>query len=178
VFAAFNHTPFSKVKVVIIGQDPYHGANQANGLSFSVSKGVRNPPSLKNIFKELKSDLAIEIPTHGDLTKWADQGVLLLNATLTVRAEQAGSHQYKGWETFTDSVIKILSEKREGIIFLLWGKFAQGKEILINAQKHSILKAAHPSPLARRAFFGCKHFSKTNDFLIKSGKSPINWNIE
>ena len=140
VFAAFNQTPFSKVKVVIIGQDPYHGANQANGLSFSVSKGVRNPPSLKNIFKELKTDLAIEIPTHGDLTKWADQGVLLLNATLTVRADQAGSHQNKGWETFTDSVIKILSEKREGIIFLLWGKFAQGKEILINAHKHSILK--------------------------------------
>lgn len=178
VFAAFNHTPFSKVKVVIIGQDPYHGANQANGLSFSVSKGVRNPPSLKNIFKELKTDLAIEIPTHGDLTKWADQGVLLLNATLTVRADQAGSHQNKGWETFTDSVINILSEKREGIIFLLWGKFAQGKEILINSHKHSILKAAHPSPLARGAFFGCKHFSKTNDFLIKSGKSPINWNIE
>ncbi len=178
VFAAFNHTPFSKVKVVIIGQDPYHGPNQANGLSFSVSKGVPNPPSLKNIFKELKTDLAIEIPTHGDLSKWADQGVLLLNATLTVRAEQAGSHQNKGWETFTDSVIKILSEKREGLIFLLWGKFAQGKEILINAHKHPILKAAHPSPLARGAFFGCKHFSKTNDFLIKSGKSPINWNIE
>jgi uracil-DNA glycosylase len=178
VFAAFNHTPFSKVKVVIIGQDPYHGPNQANGLSFSVSKGIRNPPSLKNIFKELKTDLAIEIPTHGDLTKWANQGVLLLNATLTVRAEQAGSHQNKGWETFTDAVIKILSEKREGIIFLLWGKFAQGKEILINAHKHLILKAAHPSPLARGAFFGCKHFSKTNDILIKSGKSPINWNIE
>lgn len=178
VFAAFNHTPFSKVKVVIIGQDPYHGQNQANGLSFSVSKGIRNPPSLKNIFKELKTDLGIEIPTHGDLTKWADQGVLLLNATLTVRAEQAGSHQNKGWETFTDSVIKILSEKREGIIFLLWGKFAQGKETLINNHKHLILKAAHPSPLARGAFFGCKHFSKTNEFLIKLGKSPINWNIE
>lgn len=178
IFAAFNHTPFSKVKVVIIGQDPYHGPNQANGLSFSVSKGVRNPPSLQNIFKELKTDLGIELPTHGDLTKWADQGVLLLNATLTVRAEQAGSHQNKGWEIFTDSVIKTLSQKREGLVFLLWGRFAHSKENLIDANKHHILKAAHPSPLARGAFFGCKHFSKTNEILIKSGKTPINWNIE
>lgn len=178
IFAAFNHTPFSKVNVVIIGQDPYHGPHQANGLSFSVSKGVRNPPSLQNIFKELKTDLGIELPTHGDLTKWADQGILLLNATLTVRAEQAGSHQNKGWEIFTDSVINILSKKREGIVFLLWGRFAQSKENLIDANKHYILKAAHPSPLARGAFFGCKHFSKTNEILVKLRKSPIYWNIE
>lgn len=178
IFAAFNHTPFSKVKVVIIGQDPYHGADQANGLSFSVSKGIRNPPSLQNIFKELNSDLGVKLPSHGDLTTWADQGILMLNATLTVRAEQAGSHQNKGWEIFTDSVIKILSEKREGIIFLLWGRFAHGKEILIDQSKHHILKAAHPSPLARGAFFGCKHFSKTNEILKKSGKTPINWSLE
>jgi len=178
IFRAFDCADFDQVKVVIIGQDPYHGPGQANGLSFSVSKGIRNPPSLQNIFKELNSDLGVKLPTHGDLTTWADQGILMLNATLTVRAEQAGSHQNKGWETFTDSVIKILSEKREGIIFLLWGRFAQGKEILIDQNKHHILKAAHPSPLARGAFFGCKHFSKTNEILEKTGKTPINWSIE
>jgi uracil-DNA glycosylase len=178
IFAAFDHTPFSKVKVVIIGQDPYHGPDQANGLSFSVSKGIKPPPSLQNIFKELHSDIGLKLPSHGDLTKWADQGVLLLNATLTVRGNEAGSHQNKGWEIFTDAVIRRLSEKRKGIIFLLWGRFAQGKEVLIDQEKHQILKAAHPSPLARGAFFGCKHFSKTNEILIKEGKSPIDWDLE
>jgi uracil-DNA glycosylase len=178
IFAAFNLTPFSKVKVVIIGQDPYHGEGQANGLSFSVSKGIKSPPSLQNIFKELKSDLGIEISNHGDLTKWAKQGVLLLNATLTVRAHEAGSHQKKGWEIFTDSVIKTISENKEGIIFLLWGRFAHGKEELIDKNRHYILNAAHPSPLARGAYFGSKHFSKTNEILEKSGKKAIDWKLE
>ncbi len=178
IFAAFDHTPFSKVKVVIIGQDPYHGPGQANGLSFSVSKGIKPPPSLQNIFKELRSDIGLEIPSHGDLTKWADQGVLLLNATLTVRGNEAGSHQNKGWEIFTDAVIRRLSERRKGIIFLLWGRFAHGKEILIDQQKHHLLKAAHPSPLARGAFFGCRHFSKANELLKKEGLSPIDWKLE
>jgi len=178
IFAAFNRTPFSKVKVVLIGQDPYHGFGQANGLSFSVTKGIKIPPSLKNIFKEINTDLGIEKPNHGDLTKWADQGVLLLNATLTVRANEAGSHQKKGWETFTDAVIRLLSDKKQGIVFLLWGNFAHGKEILIDKNRHTILKAAHPSPLARGAFFGCKHFSMTNKILIEQGNSPIDWKIE
>lgn len=178
IFAAFDHTPFSKVKVVIIGQDPYHGPGQANGLSFSVTKGIKPPPSLQNIFKELHTDVAMKIPYHGDLTSWADQGVLLLNATLTVRANEAGSHQNKGWEIFTDAVIKKLSDKRTGLVFLLWGRFAHGKETLIDEKKHSVLKAAHPSPLARGAFFGSKHFSKTNEILKKQGKEIINWNIE
>lgn len=178
IFAAFNHTPFSKVKVVIIGQDPYHGPGQANGLSFSVAKGVKVPPSLQNIFKELKSDLGIEIPQHGDLTKWADQGILMLNATLTVRANEAGSHQNKGWEIFTDEVIRKISQNRSGIIFLLWGRFAHSKEALIDEKKHFVLKAAHPSPLARGAFFGCRHFSKTNEILVREGSSPIDWKIE
>lgn len=177
IFAAFDHTPFSKVKVIIIGQDPYHGAGQANGLSFSVTKGIKSPPSLQNIFKELKSDLGIEIPEHGDLCKWADQGVLLLNATLTVRAGEAGSHQNKGWEIFTDAVIRKLSEQKTGLVFLLWGRYAHSKEVLIDTQKHFILKAAHPSPLARGAFFGSKPFSQTNELLIKQGKSPINWSL-
>lgn len=178
IFSAFNHTPFSKVKVVIIGQDPYHGPNQANGLCFSVSKEVRTPPSLVNIFKEIKDDLGIPIASHGDLTKWADQGILLLNASLTVRAGEAGSHQNIGWEIFTDEVIRQLSLKGKGIVFLLWGRFAQTKEALIDADKHFILKAAHPSPLARGAFFGCKHFSKTNEILQKQGKKPIDWKLE
>ena len=175
IFAAFDHTPFDQVKVVILGQDPYHGAGQANGLCFSVSPGIKPPPSLVNIFKELKDDLGCEIPANGDLVKWADQGVLLLNATLTVRANSAGSHQKKGWEEFTNAAIKQLSEKRKGIVFLLWGRFAQMKEELIDKNKHFILTAAHPSPLAGGKFFGSKHFSKTNDLLKQQGLEPINW---
>lgn len=178
VFSAFNHTPPEKVKVVIIGQDPYHGAGQANGLCFSVSTGIAKPPSLVNIFKELQSDLGIPVPQTGNLEPWADQGVLLLNATLTVRAGQAGSHQKKGWETFTDAIIKTISDEKKGIVFLLWGNFAHTKEELIDKNKHFILKAAHPSPLARGAFFGCKHFSKTNELLVKQGLEPIDWRVE
>lgn len=178
IFSAFNRTPFEKVKVVIIGQDPYHGQGQANGLSFSVSNDVSNPPSLKNIFKELNSDLDIPVPQTGNLEPWADQGILLLNATLTVRANTPGSHQKKGWETFTDAVIKAISDNKKGIVFLLWGNYAQTKEALIDQNKHFILKAAHPSPLARGAFFGCKHFSKTNKILEHQGIQPIDWRIE
>jgi uracil-DNA glycosylase len=178
IFSAFNLTPFKKVKVVIIGQDPYHGPGQANGLSFSVSPGITPPPSLKNIFKELHTDLGIPVPYSGNLEPWAKQGVLLLNATLTVRANTPGSHQNKGWETFTDTVIKTISDQKKGVVFLLWGKFAQTKEVLIDDNKHFILKAAHPSPLARGAFFGCKHFSKTNRILEHQGVSPINWKLE
>lgn len=177
IFSAFNRTPFDQVKVVIIGQDPYHGPGQANGLCFSVSPGIRKPPSLTNIFKELESDLGIPIPESGNLEPWADQGVLLLNATLTVRAGQAGSHQKRGWEAFTDKVIHTISEQKENVVFLLWGSFAQGKSDLINANKHLILKAAHPSPLARGAFFGSKPFSKTNSFLKSKGIPEINWNL-
>ena len=178
IFSAFNHTPFNKIKVVIIGQDPYHGPGQANGLSFSVSHGINPPPSLKNIFKELNTDLGIPIPYSGNLEPWADQGVLLLNATLTVRANTPGSHQRKGWETFTDAVIKTISDQKKGIVFLLWGNYAQTKEALINTDKHFILKAAHPSPLARGAFFGCKHFSKANRILEHEVIMPIDWRIE
>jgi uracil-DNA glycosylase len=178
IFAAFNDTPFDKVKVVIIGQDPYHGRGQANGLCFSVGPTVQKPPSLVNIFKELQDDLGIPIPEKGGLEPWAEQGVLLLNATLTVREGQPGSHQGKGWEQFTDAVIKKISDEKEGIVFLLWGRYAQSKEGLIDASKHFILKAAHPSPLARGAFFGCKHFSKTNKILTDQGKTPIDWRIE
>ncbi len=178
VFSAFNHTSFENVKVVIIGQDPYHKAGQANGLSFSVSPGIAKPASLINIFKELRDDLGIPIPQSGNLEPWADQGVLLLNATLTVREGQAGSHHGKGWELFTDSVIKVISEEKKGVVFLLWGNFAQTKEVLIDKDKHFILKAAHPSPLARGAFFGSKHFSKTNEILKKEGLKPIDWRIE
>lgn len=179
IFNALNHTPFDKVKVVILGQDPYHGVGQAHGLSFSVQKGVTIPPSLKNIYKELSSDiLGFTIPTHGNLTKWADEGVLLLNATLTVRAHEAGSHQGKGWEIFTDKIISTLSEKREGIVFLLWGRYAQNKSALIDGSKHSILTAAHPSPFsAYNGFLGSGHFSKANEILIKAGKVPIDWQI-
>lgn len=178
IFSAFNRTPFEKVKVVIIGQDPYHQQGQANGLCFSVSTGVAKPPSLVNIFKELQSDLGIQIPQTGNLEPWADQGVLLLNATLTVRQATAGSHQNKGWEVFTDSVIKKISEHKKGVVFLLWGRFAHTKEELIDKNKHFILKAAHPSPLARGAFFGCKHFSQTNELLKKQGLEPIDWRVE
>jgi uracil-DNA glycosylase len=177
IFAAFDNTPFNKVKVVIIGQDPYHGRGQANGLCFSVGPDVPKPPSLVNIFKELQSDLGFPIPEKGGLEPWAQQGVLLLNATLTVREGQAGSHQGKGWEQFTDAVIRKISDEKKGIVFLLWGRFAHSKEELINADKHFILKAAHPSPLARGAFFGCKHFSKTNKILAHEGKKPIDWKI-
>lgn len=178
LFAAFNHTPFENVKVVIIGQDPYHKKGQANGLSFSVSLGVANPPSLKNIFKELNSDLGIPMPHTGNLESWANQGVLLLNTTLTVREGQPGSHQKKGWEIFTDAVIKTISDQKKGVVFLLWGLFAQTKEEFIDKDKHFVLKAAHPSPLARGAFFGCKHFSKTNKILEHQGILPIDWRVE
>lgn len=179
IFNAFNKTPFTSLKVVLLGQDPYHGANQAHGLSFSVQKGVTPPPSLKNIYKELQNDIPeFTIPQHGELTEWAEQGVMLLNATLTVRAASPGSHQKKGWEIFTDTVIKIISENKEGVIFLLWGKFAQAKAELIDTKKHHVLKAAHPSPYsADNGFFGCKHFSKTNAILEKEGKEPIDWQI-
>ena len=177
IFNAFSHTPFYNVKVVIIGQDPYHGPKQAHGLAFSVQKGVAIPPSLRNIFKEAASNIPdFKIPDNGELTKWADEGVLLLNAILTVRAGEPGSHQKKGWEQFTDQAIKVLAEKRNGIVFLLWGNYAQAKAAFIDNKKHFILKAPHPSPLAR-GFLGCKHFSKTNEILEKIGKSGINWNL-
>ncbi len=178
IFAAFNHTPFHKVKVVILGQDPYHGPGQAHGLCFSVPMGVQQPPSLKNIFIELQSDLNIPIPKHGNLERWAEQGVLLLNATLTVRANQAGSHQKKGWEIFTDKVIETLSEKRENLVFLLWGNYAIQKSALIDPGKHLILKSVHPSPLsASRGFFGCRHFSKANGYLDQKNIEPVNWKL-
>ncbi|HRN86665.1 MAG TPA: uracil-DNA glycosylase [Candidatus Dojkabacteria bacterium] len=176
IFNAFNQTPLDLVKVVILGQDPYHGQGQAHGLAFSVQDGVPLPPSLKNIFKELKSDLGIELPSSGNLTRWAEQGVFLLNSVLTVRKATPGSHAKKGWETFTDSVIKVLSENKEHLVFLLWGNYAISKESLIDKNKHLILKAPHPSPFsADRGFFGCKHFSKTNVYLNKNNISTINW---
>lgn len=178
IFSAFNHTPFEKVKVVIMGQDPYHGRGQANGLCFSVSPGIKPPPSLVNIFKELQDDLGIQIPSHGNLEKWAGQGVLLLNASLTVRANTPNSHSGKGWENFTDAVIRKVSDELSGIVFLLWGKFAHSKEVLVDTAKHFVLKAAHPSPYsASSGFFGCKHFSKTNDILQQQGKIPVNWSL-
>ncbi len=178
IFNALNHTPFDRVKVVVLGQDPYHGPGQANGLCFSVSPGVRQPPSLQNIFKELHSDLNIPPNDSGDLTQWADQGVLLLNATLTVRRSAPGSHQKKGWEMFTNSIIRKLSDERTGLIFLLWGRFAQEKESLIDGGKHFVLKAPHPSPFsAASGFFGCKHFSKTNEILANLGEEEIDWRI-
>ena len=178
IFNAFNYTPFDSVKVVILGQDPYHGTGQAHGLSFSVPNSIKQPPSLKNIFKEIASDLDLPLPTTGNLSPWSKQGVLLLNATLSVRAKQAGSHQKKGWEEFTDCVIQNISQKKEGVIFLLWGHFAQDKAELIDKNKHHILTAPHPSPFsAYTGFFGCKHFSKTNAILKKQGLSPIDWEI-
>ncbi len=178
IFAAFDYAPPDDVKVVILGQDPYHGNGQAHGLCFSVPQGIKPPPSLVNIFKEIQDDLGIPVPDHGNLEKWARQGILLLNATLTVRANQAGSHQNRGWEKFTDAVIKSLSDNKEGLVFLLWGRYAQAKEVLINTQKHFVLKAAHPSPFsAYNGFFGCKHFSKTNEILRQQGKEPIDWQL-
>ncbi|TVQ50094.1 MAG: uracil-DNA glycosylase [Saprospirales bacterium] len=177
IFNAFDSTPFSKVKVVIIGQDPYHGPDQAMGLSFSVPMGVKPPPSLKNIFKEIYEDTGIKPPNHGDLSKWASQGVFLLNAVLTVEYKKAGSHRNKGWEQFTDAAISKLSEYKENLVFLLWGNFARGKKELIDDSKHLILESPHPSPLARGGFFGNHHFSKTNEYLIKHKKSPINWDL-
>ena len=179
IFSAFNHTPFNRVKVVILGQDPYHGPGQAHGLCFSVPDGIPHPPSLVNIFKEIESDLGIPVPKKGDLTGWASQGVLLVNAILTVRADTPTSHQNKGWEKFTDSVIRNLSEKRKNLIFLLWGNYARAKESLIDSGRHYILKAAHPSPLsAHRGFFGCRHFSKVNELLAEQGLNEIDWRLE
>lgn len=178
IFNAFNRTPFEKVKVVILGQDPYHGPGQAHGLCFSVQPGIKPPPSLLNIYKELRSDLGIAVnPGYGDLTKWADQGVLMLNASLTVRANEPNSHANIGWTNFTDAVIQLLSEKKHGLVFLLWGRFAQEKRALIDGTKHFLLTAAHPSPFsADKGFFGCRHFSKTNELPIREGKDPIDWN--
>jgi len=178
IFAAFNFTPFKNVKVVILGQDPYHGPGQAHGLCFSVPERVKQPPSLQNIFKEIRNDLGFEIPKHGNLEHWARQGVLLLNATLTVRARQAGSHQNRGWEMFTDTCIKKLSASCENLVFLLWGNYAIAKEALIDSSKHLILKSPHPSPFSvHRGFFGNKHFSKTNTYLKEHGIEEIDWRV-
>lgn len=178
IFNAFEQTPFENVKVVILGQDPYHGPGQAHGLAFSVNKGIPQPPSLKNIFKELQTDIGMPIPHHGDLTHWAQQGVLLLNATLTVRASEANSHAKIGWMQFTDAVISKIGAVHSGVVFLLWGRFAQQKEALIHPSRHHVLKAAHPSPLsAFNGFFGCRHFSKANELLVKQKKDPIDWSL-
>jgi len=177
IFNAFDKTPFDKIKVVIIGQDPYHGAGQAHGLCFSVQDGIAIPPSLVNIYKELNTDIGLPIPRTGNLTKWAQQGVFLLNASLTVRAGEPMSHAKIGWADFTDAVIKTISSEKKGVVFLLWGKFAQDKQVLIDETRHYVLKAAHPSPLsAHNGFFGCRHFSKTNQLLVKQALDPIDWN--
>jgi uracil-DNA glycosylase len=179
IFSAYNQTPFDQVKVVIVGQDPYHGPGQANGMCFSVAPGTKLPPSLVNIFKEVQEDLQMTMGRNGDLSAWAQQGVLLLNATLTVRAASPASHQGKGWEQFTDQTIRLLSEKKKGLVFLLWGRPAQLKEKLIDTTRHFVLKAAHPSPLsAYNGFFGCRHFSQTNKILLDQGKTPIHWILE
>lgn len=178
IFKAFDSTPLNEVKVVIIGQDPYHGPGEAMGLCFSVPRGVRVPPSLKNVYKEIREDIGCDIPEHGDLSNWANQGVLLLNAMLTVKHKSPGSHKKIGWQTFTNSVIKKISDERSGIVFLLWGRFAQGKKEFIDELKHHVLEAAHPSPLAGGAFFGNKHFSKTNELLESQGLEKINWCIK
>jgi len=178
IFAAFDSTPFDKVKVVLLGQDPYHGTGQAHGLSFSVNSGIAHPPSLRNIFKEIENDLGIPYPKSGSLIPWTDQGVLLINATLTVRAHEAGSHQKKGWEQFTDAVIQKLSDQKTKLVFLLWGNFAISKSALIDQTKHHILTTVHPSPLsAHRGFLGCKHFSKTNHLLTQNGIKSIDWRV-
>ncbi|WP_276485466.1 uracil-DNA glycosylase [Paraflavitalea pollutisoli] len=178
IFNAFNLTPFHAVKVVVIGQDPYHGQGQAHGLSFSVQDGVKPPPSLVNIYKEIHNDIGLPIPKHGNLTKWAEQGVLMLNASLTVRAGEPMSHSRIGWADFTDAVIRKVSEQKKGVVFLLWGKFAQAKQELIDETKHQVLKAAHPSPYsADSGFFGCRHFSKTNEYLVQEGLDPIDWSL-
>ena len=177
IFEAFNRTPFDKVKVVILGQDPYHGPNQAHGLCFSVQDGIQPPPSLINIYKELQKEYGVPVNmTNGNLTRWADQGVLLLNATLTVEAGKAGSHQSKGWETFTDAAIKALSDRREGLVFMLWGSYAQQKGRVIDRRKHLVLESSHPSPLSvYRGFDGCGHFKKANQYLQSRGQEPIDW---
>ncbi|WP_341835506.1 uracil-DNA glycosylase [Chitinophaga pollutisoli] len=178
IFNAFEKTPFDQVKVVILGQDPYHGPGQAHGLCFSVQKGVKPPPSLVNIYKEMNKDLGIPIAETGDLTPWAESGVLLLNAFLTVRDGEPASHSKIGWESFTDAVIRKISNEKEGVIFMLWGRFAQDKQVLIDATKHHILKAAHPSPFsADKGFFGCRHFSKANELLVRQGLEPVNWQL-
>ena len=178
IFNSFNTTPFSKVKVVLLGQDPYHGKGQAHGLSFSVPAGVKPPPSLMNIFKELHDDIGIPFPSHGNLTKWAEQGILLLNASLSVRENEPLSHSNIGWTQFTDSVISKISSVKNNVVFLLWGKFAQQKQELIDETKHLVLKAAHPSPFsAYSGFLGCRHFSKTNEYLVKNGIDPIDWSL-
>lgn len=177
IFRAFDLTPINKVKVVILGQDPYHNPGEAMGLSFSVPKGIATPPSLKNIFKEIETDLGIRMSGSPDLTPWAEQGVLMLNAILTVEAHKAASHSKIGWAEFTDAVIKYLSDNNKGIVFMLWGNFARSKRELIDASKHHVLEAAHPSPLARGAFFGCRHFSKANEMLAAEGKTPIDWQL-
>lgn len=178
IFNAFNLTPFDDVKVVILGQDPYHNIGQAHGLAFSVPDNIQKPPSLINIFKELNQDLGVPIPTHGNLEKWAKEGVLLLNASLTVRAHMAASHAKIGWQYFTDAAIKALSDKKQNLVFILWGNYAIAKENLIDHNKHLILKTVHPSPLsASRGFFGCKHFSKTNEYLVKNNIKPIDWSL-
>jgi uracil-DNA glycosylase len=178
IFNAFSATPYEKVRVVILGQDPYHGPDQAHGLCFSVRRGVRLPPSLRNIFQELSDDLAIPPPLHGDLTPWAEQGVLLLNSVLTVRAHEAQSHANRGWEEFTDRVIEILGEKNENLVFLLWGGPAQNKAHMIDEERHRVLKSPHPSPLsAHKGFFGCRHFTRTNEYLVSHGFAPIDWRL-
>ena len=177
IFRAFDLTPADQVKVVILGQDPYHGPGQAHGLSFSVPEGIPAPPSLKNIFKEIESDMGVRMSGYPNLENWARQGVLLLNAVLTVRSGEAASHSKIGWEQFTDAVISYISDNCEGVVFMLWGNFARGKRVLIDASRHCVLEAAHPSPLARGAFFGCRHFSRANTWLIANGKSPINWQL-
>ena len=178
IFAAFDHTPFDAVRVVILGQDPYHGPNQAHGLCFSVRPGERTPPSLQNIYKEIQRDLGLGAPDHGCLTPWADRGVLLLNATLTVQQATAGSHQGKGWEGFTDAVIDALNREREGLVFMLWGSYAQKKGQLIDGSRHCILRSVHPSPLsAHRGFIGCGHFSAANQYLESRGEPPIDWSL-
>ena len=177
IFRAFDLCPLDAVKVVILGQDPYHGVGQAMGLSFSVPEGIAAPPSLKNIFKEIESDLGIRMSGSPDLEPWARQGVLLLNSVLTVRAGVAASHAGLGWQNFTDAVIKLISERCEGVVFMLWGNYARSKAGLIDSGRHLVLQAAHPSPLARGAFFGCRHFSQANAYLVKTGRSPINWQL-
>jgi uracil-DNA glycosylase len=178
IFNAFNTTPIDNVKVVILGQDPYHGPRQAHGLCFSVQDGIPPPPSLVNIFKELNEDIGIRIPNHGNLTQWAQQGVFLLNASLTVRAAEPMSHAKIGWASFTDTVIKKISDEKEHVVFMFWGKFAQDKRVLVDATKHLVLRAAHPSPLsAHNGFFGCKHFSKANQYLMSKGIDPIDWQL-
>ena len=177
IFNAFELTPVDKLKVVILGQDPYHGPGQAHGLSFSVPEGIPAPPSLKNIFKEIETDLGIRMSGYPNLEKWARQGVLLLNAVLTVQAGAAASHSKIGWQEFTDAVIRYISENCDGVVFMLWGNFARGKRELIDLSRHHVLEAAHPSPLARGAFFGCRHFSQTNNILVSQGKTPIDWQL-